>query len=309
MHRVEEHARGLRLDGRNVGIRLPAKLCQRFAQRACVTDIDEIEAVIDRVHVGVELGVGTSVESARHGKRVAAAGARPIGQRRVADRLHIYVILDGDELRIGAAWLGADADQPLLLNAALSPRARSRNVGRVCGKIAEDRRRLSYDHARSHRDLNDGERVGKIGERKNVADLLGIQPSDRVRPGEEAADWARHAIGVSAHILRGDRGANDVGLGRRREARWRPDIQIAIGVGAGIDLRHEPAVTPEDRSANHLAGRQRQIALGESLLGKPLASRNRLASSRVPRLRVASMGTSPRTQLRGESLRRFTMPG
>src|SRR5689334_10424623 len=114
MHRVEEHARGLRLDRRDVGIRLPAELCQRSAQRASVTDIDEIEAVIDRVHVGVELGVGTRVESARDGKPVAAAGARPIGQRRVADRLQIYVILDGDELRIGAAWLGADADQPLL---------------------------------------------------------------------------------------------------------------------------------------------------------------------------------------------------
>ena len=270
MHRVEEHARGLGLDGRDVGIRLAAELRQRTAQRTSVTDIDEIEAVIDQVHVGVEFGVGAGVERAGHGKRVAAAGARLIGQRRSADRLQIYVVLDGDELRIGAAWLGADADQPLLLHTALSPGARGRNVGRVCGKIPEDRRSLSYDHARSRRDLNDGERVGKIGKRKNVADLFGIQPSDRVRPGEEAADRARHSVGVSAHILRRHRGANHVSVSRRGEGLgWRPDIQIAIGVGAGVDLRHKRAVTPENGAGDDLAGWQRQIALGESLLGKP----------------------------------------
>ena len=57
MHRVEEHARGFDLDGRDVGVRLAAELQSGLdVQRRTAADIDQIEAVVDQVHVGEELG-------------------------------------------------------------------------------------------------------------------------------------------------------------------------------------------------------------------------------------------------------------
>ena len=217
MHRVEEHAGGLGLDGRDVGVRFAAELRQRSLQRGPAADIDQIEAVVDRVHVGEELGEGAGIERPRHGKRVAAAGARPIGQRRVADRLQIDIGGGRDELGIGAAGRGGDADQPLLRHAALSPRARSRNVRRVRWKITEDRRGLADDHAGSCRHLDDGERVGEIRQGEHVADLFSVQSPYGVRPGEEATNRARDAVGIGPHILRQHRGAHHAGGRRRRE--------------------------------------------------------------------------------------------